>query len=103
MCVSFECDSLSEELGEEKETESSGRGFYFSRASQVMGLVLVGISVDGIGLGLAMFRRASRSKVSDKNTRADDGCFFSLLQKIQTDTHRERDRDNIPEGRKRLY
>lgn len=45
LCVSFECDSLSEELGEEKEVESSGRGFYFSRASQVMGLGLIRTSV----------------------------------------------------------
>jgi hypothetical protein len=51
LCVSFECDSSSEELGEEKETESSGCGFYFSRTSQVMGLGLLGTSVDGIGSG----------------------------------------------------
>jgi hypothetical protein len=43
-------------LEEEEETEYSGRGFYFSRTSQVMVLVLIGTSLYGIRLGLAMFQ-----------------------------------------------
>lgn len=79
LCVSFECDSLSEELEEEEETEYSGRGFYFSCASQVMALVLLGTSVYGIGLGLAMFQVIYNIQHRKVKYRARRGANDGLL------------------------
>lgn len=62
-------------------------GFYFSRASHVIGLGLVRTSVNEIGLGLAMFRTASG--VSSRNARENDGDFFAVIRDTGTKLGRE--------------